>query len=69
MTSLPVLTIWKRHSHIFPCKVGTILTLQKFSTYYPLPINSEILPELILYTSHIVRMSHFSALFHHRYII
>jgi len=46
-TGLPLLTIWNRHSHILPCKAGTILTGQKFSNYYPQPINSKILVEPI----------------------
>ena len=69
MTGLPVLTIWMRHSHILPCMAGTILTLQKFSTNYPLPINGEKLVETIFYASSILKMSHFSALCNHRYII
>jgi len=63
------MTIWKRHSHMLPCKAATILTLQKFSTYYPLPINGEIILEPILYASTIARTSHSSAPCHHTYII
>jgi len=69
MTSVPVLTIWRRHCHILPSKAGTILTLRKFSTYYQLPINGEIRTEPIFYIFTIVRKSHFSALSHNRYII
>jgi len=69
MTGVLVLTVWRRHFHILPCKAGTILNWQKFSTYYPLPINGQILAESIFYASSIVRRSHFSTLCHHRYII
>jgi len=55
-------------SHL-PFKAGTRLAPQMFSPYYPLPINSEILVEHIFYASSIVRMSHFSAPYHNRYII
>jgi hypothetical protein len=69
MTILPVLTLRKRHFHIMPCKADKIFTRQKISTYYPLPTNSQILTEPIIYTSSIVSRSHFSALLcHHRYI-
>ena len=69
MTSVPVLTIWRRHCHILPFKAGTILTLQKFSTYYQLAINGELHAKPIFYASTVVRKSHFSALYHNRYII
>jgi len=60
VTSLPVLTVWKRYSHILPCKAGIILALQMFIPNYQLLINGEILPDCICYTSSIVRRSHFS---------
>ena len=66
MTGVPVLTIWRRLCLILPSKAGTILTQQKFSTYYPLWINSEILTEPIFYVSTIVSKSHFSAPYHNR---
>jgi len=69
MTGLLVLTIWRRHSHILPCKAGMILTCQKLSTNYPLLINIEMLAEPTFYASSIVRMIDFSALGHHRYFI
>jgi len=69
MTGLPVSTIWRRHSHILPCKANTIFTEQKISMYYSMPINSEILAEHIFYASRIVRTSHCSALCHVQYII
>jgi len=69
MTSVPVLTIWRRLCLILPSKAGTILTLQKFATYYLLPINGEILAVPIFYLFSIVRQSHFSTTYHNRYII
>jgi len=39
MTSVLVLTICRRYCLILPFKAGMIVTLQRFSTYYPLPIN------------------------------
>jgi len=69
MTGVPDLTIWSRHCQILPFKAGTILTLPKFSTNYQLPINGETRAEPIFYASTIVRKSHFSALYHNRYII
>jgi len=61
MTGVLVLTICRRHCLILPSKASTILTRHKFSTDYPLPMNSEILPEPTFYASSIVRKSHFSA--------
>ena len=69
MTGLPVLTIWKRQSHIMPCKAGIIMLLQKFSTYYSLLMNGEILAESILHVSSNLRTSDYSAPCHHGYIM
>jgi len=64
MTGVPVLTIWGRHCLILPFKAGMILTVQKFSTNYLLPMKSEIPALPILYTFSIVRQSHFSSTYH-----
>jgi len=69
ITGLPVLTIWKWHSHILLCKADMVLTLQMISTDYLLPIHHKILAELIIYPSRIVRTIHLSAPYHNRYII
>jgi len=62
MTSVLVLTIWRRDGGTLTFKNCTVLTLEMCSTYYLLPIRSEILGDPILYTSSIVRMCHFSTL-------
>jgi len=69
MTGVPVLTIWWRHCCILPFKTAMILTLQQFSTYYPIPIHGKILSKPIVYASSVVRTSHYSAPYHNRYII
>jgi len=46
-----------------------ILTVQRFSTYYPLPINTEIITVDFLYAWSIVRIRHSSAPYHPRYSI
>jgi len=47
MTSVLVLTIWRRHYHILHSKAGMILTRQRFSTYCLQPISGEGLAEPI----------------------
>jgi len=69
MTGVPVLTIWRRHSHILHSKVGKILTLQIYSTYCLLLIDSHVHPEPICYNSKQFRRSTFSAQYHSRHII
>jgi len=69
MTGVLVLTIWRRHCHILHSKAGTILTLQRFSKYFPLLINGEVHAEPICYVSRPFRMSPLFALYHSRYII
>jgi len=69
MTGLLVLTIWKRHSPILPCKASKILTVQNSLTYYLLLINGEILAEPIFYTFSLVWRSNFSDSCQQRYII
>jgi len=69
MASTPVLTICGRYCHILHFKAGLGLTLQKFWTYYLLPIISEILAEPIFSASSIIRTSHVSALSCNRYML
>jgi len=69
MTGQPVLTIWKRDSHILPCQAGTTIIQQMFSTCYPLPMNGKLLAQPICYSSRSVGTSYFSAPCHHRFII
>ena len=57
MTGVLVLTIWRRHCHILHSKAGTMLTLQKFETYCPLPINGKVHAEPICYLSKQFRTS------------
>ena len=69
MTGVPVLTIWRRHCHIWHSKAGTILTLQKFSTYSLLLINGEVHEEPICYIPKQFSTSPSSAPYHSRHII
>jgi len=69
MTGVPVLTIWRRHCLILPFMIGTILTPERFSPYYQVPIISKILAEPVLYDSSILRKSHFSAQYYNSYIM
>jgi len=69
MTGLLVLTILGRYCHILVIKASTTLTVQQFPTYYPQPIDREVLPEHICYSSSIVRTSHVSTLYDDMYII
>jgi len=69
MTHAPVLTVWMRCWCLLPFKPGTMLTVQKFSTDYPLPMNGEIHSESTSYRCSIVRKYHFSTLCHRRCII
>jgi len=69
MTSVPVLTIWRRHCCMLCSRVGTILTVWQFLTYYLLLMNSELQGEHIVEVSTVVWTSHISAQYQSRYAI
>jgi hypothetical protein len=69
MTSVPVSTIWRKQYHILYSKAGTILTLQKVSTFCLLQIHWEVHTEPIWYVFTQLRTSPISALYHSQYIV
>jgi len=67
MTSVLVLTICRRHCPTLPLNPGTILILQKFSSYCLQWINGKIPTGPIFDISNIDRTSLFSTYYHNRY--
>jgi len=62
ITTVPVMTISRRHCHVLHFKSTVILTLQMISIYYPLLINHTVHTEPICLVWSIIRTSPFSTL-------